>query len=107
MIPIEDLTNVTLAIEDTDEDDQADEDDEDDEDWPGSHCHIFFICQAVIAISFFIGQVVIVMSFFFNWPSCHCHILRYIMQCCSAPKFDTFHPPLEFPNSRKTMINEK
>ena len=35
MIPIEDLTDVTLAIEDTDEvdeDDEADEDDEDDED---------------------------------------------------------------------------
>ena len=30
MIPIEDLTNVTLAIEDTDEDDEDDEDDEED-----------------------------------------------------------------------------
>ena len=30
MIPIEDLTDVTLAIEDTDKDD---EDGEDDEDW--------------------------------------------------------------------------
>ena len=30
MIPMEDLTDVTLAIEDTDEDDQADEDDEED-----------------------------------------------------------------------------
>ena len=29
MIPIENLTDVTLAIEDTDEDDEADEDDED------------------------------------------------------------------------------
>ena len=32
MIPIEDLTDVTLAIEDTDEDYVDDEDDEDDED---------------------------------------------------------------------------
>ena len=32
MIPIEDLTNVTLAIQDTDKDDEGDEDDEDDED---------------------------------------------------------------------------
>ena len=32
MIPIEDLTDVTLAIEDTYEDDEADEGDEDDED---------------------------------------------------------------------------
>ena len=31
MIPIEDLTDVTLAIEDTDKDEEADEDDEDDE----------------------------------------------------------------------------
>ena len=30
MIPIEDLTDVTLAIEDTGEDDEADEDDEED-----------------------------------------------------------------------------
>ena len=30
MIPIEDLTDVTLAIEDTDEDDECDEDDEED-----------------------------------------------------------------------------
>ena len=30
-IPIEDLTDVTLAIEDTDKDDEGDEDDEDDE----------------------------------------------------------------------------
>ena len=32
MIPIEDLTDVTLAIQDTDKDDEGDEDDEDDED---------------------------------------------------------------------------
>ena len=32
MIPIEDLTDVTLAIQDTDKDDESDEDDEDDED---------------------------------------------------------------------------
>ena len=32
MIPIEDLTDVTLAIEDTDEDDEGDEDVEYDED---------------------------------------------------------------------------
>ena len=32
MIPIEDLTYVTLAIEDTDKDIEGDEDDEDDED---------------------------------------------------------------------------
>ena len=32
MIPIEDLSDVTLAIEDTDGDDEEDEDDEDDED---------------------------------------------------------------------------
>ena len=32
MIPIENLTDVTLAIEDTDEDDEDDEDVEDDED---------------------------------------------------------------------------
>ena len=31
MIPIEDLTDVTLAIQDTDKDDEGDEDDEDDE----------------------------------------------------------------------------
>ena len=31
MIPIEDLTDVSLAIEDTDQDDQDDEDDENDE----------------------------------------------------------------------------
>ena len=31
MIPINYLTDVTLAIEDTDEDEEADEDDEDDE----------------------------------------------------------------------------
>ena len=31
MIPIENLTDVTLAIEDTDEDDEDNEDDEDDE----------------------------------------------------------------------------
>ena len=30
MIPIEDLTDVAPAIEDTDEDDEADEDDEED-----------------------------------------------------------------------------
>ena len=30
MIPIEDLTDITLAIEDSDEDDEADEDDEED-----------------------------------------------------------------------------
>ena len=30
MIPIEDLANVTLAIEDTDEDDEEDEEDEED-----------------------------------------------------------------------------
>ena len=30
MIPIEDLTDVTLAIQDTDKDDEGDEDDEDD-----------------------------------------------------------------------------
>ena len=30
MIPIEELTDVTLAIEDTDEEDEGDEDDEDD-----------------------------------------------------------------------------
>ena len=30
MIPIEDSTDVTLAIEDTDEDDEDDEDDEED-----------------------------------------------------------------------------
>ena len=30
MIPIEDLTDVTLAIEDTDEDGEGDEDDEED-----------------------------------------------------------------------------
>ena len=30
MIPIEDLTDVTLAIEDTDEDDEGDEDAQDD-----------------------------------------------------------------------------
>ena len=29
MIPIEDLTDVTLAIEDTDEEDEVDEDEED------------------------------------------------------------------------------
>ena len=32
MIPIEDLTDVTLAIQDTDKDDEYDEDDEDNED---------------------------------------------------------------------------
>ena len=32
MIPIEDLTDVFLAIQDTDKDDEGDEDDEDDED---------------------------------------------------------------------------
>ena len=32
MIPIEDLTDVSLAIEDTDQDDEDDEDDEDYED---------------------------------------------------------------------------
>ena len=31
MIPIRDLTDVTLAIQDTDKDDEGDEDDEDDE----------------------------------------------------------------------------
>ena len=31
MIPIEDFTDITLAIEDTDEDDEDDEDNEDDE----------------------------------------------------------------------------
>ena len=31
MIPIEDLNDVTLAIQDTDKDDEGDEDDEDDE----------------------------------------------------------------------------
>ena len=31
MIPIEDLTDVTLAIQDTDKDDEGDEDDEDEE----------------------------------------------------------------------------
>ena len=31
MIPIEDLTDVALVIEDTDEDDEEDEDDESDE----------------------------------------------------------------------------
>ena len=31
MIPIADLTDVTLAIQDTDKDDEGDEDDEDDE----------------------------------------------------------------------------
>ena len=30
MIPVEDLTDVSLAIEDTDEDDEDDEDDEED-----------------------------------------------------------------------------
>ena len=30
MIPFEDLTDVTLAIEDTDEDDEEDEEDEED-----------------------------------------------------------------------------
>ena len=30
MIPIEDLTDVTLAIQDTDKDDEGDEDDEED-----------------------------------------------------------------------------
>ena len=32
MIPIEDLNDVTLAIQDTDKDDEGDEDDENDED---------------------------------------------------------------------------
>ena len=32
MIPIADLTDVTLAIQDTDKDDESDEDNEDDED---------------------------------------------------------------------------
>ena len=32
MIPIGNLTDVTLAIEDTDEDEEADEDDEDEDD---------------------------------------------------------------------------
>ena len=32
MIPIEDLTDVTLAIQDTDKDDEGDENEEDDED---------------------------------------------------------------------------
>ena len=31
MIPIEDLTDVTLAIEDTEEDEEVDEDEKDDE----------------------------------------------------------------------------
>ena len=43
MIPIEDLTDVTLAIQDTDKDDEGDEDDEDDEE----HTNSNWSCTAI------------------------------------------------------------